>query len=74
VKPSPSHTARKLLFQRGIRQGSLTVREIEQALLPGSLNEAERWLLYYSLHASGIAILDDDGVRLRTADIPPSPG
>ncbi len=74
MKPSPSHAARKALFQRGIKQGSLTIREIERALLPGCLSDAERWLLYYSLHASGIAIVDDDGVPLRTAEIPPAPG
>lgn len=74
MKSSPSHAARKELFQRGIRRGSLTIREIERALLPGCLNDAERWLLYYSLRASGIAILGDDGVPLRAAEIPPAAG
>ncbi len=72
MKTSRSHLARKELFQRGIRQGSLTVQEIERALPPGSLSEAERWLVYYSLHASGVAILDARGIPLRETDIPPA--
>ena len=40
-----SHKARKALFTRGIRRGFLTVEEIDEALPPGSLTDAERWLL-----------------------------
>ncbi len=73
MKTSRSHVARKELFQRGIQRGSLSVREIEEALPPGSLSDAERWLLYYSLLASGVAILDGDGLPLRPSQIPPAP-
>jgi Sigma-70 factor, region 1.1 len=66
VRSSRSHRARKDLFQRGIQQGSLTIQEIERALPPGSLTDAERWLLYYSLQASGVEIRDEDGTQVRT--------
>ncbi len=59
MKSSRSHRARKELFQRGIQQGSLTVQEIERALPDGTLTDAERWLLYYSLRASGVVIRDE---------------
>lgn len=65
MKSSQSHQSRKELFQRGIRQGSLTVQEIDRALPDGSLSDSERWLLYYSLRASGVEIRDEtvDGRR-----------
>ncbi len=69
MRSSRSHRARKDLFQRGIQQGSLTIQEIERALPAGSLTDAERWLLYYSLHASGVEIRDEDGAHVRT--LPP---
>ena len=69
MKTSRSHRARKELFQRGIQQGILTIQEIERAVPEGSLTDAERWLLYYSLHASGVEIRDDDGTQVRT--LPP---
>ncbi len=69
MRSSRSHRARKELFQRGIQQGSLTIQEIERALPPGTLTDAERWLLYYSLHASGVEIRDEDGAQVRT--LPP---
>ena len=72
MKTSGSHRARKELFQRGIQQGALTVREIERALPEGSLSDAERWLLYYSLRASGVEILDDRG-DAREPDFPAPP-
>jgi hypothetical protein len=59
VKTSRSHRARKELFQRGIQQGTLTVQEIERALPAGSLTDSERWLLYYSLRASGVEIREE---------------
>jgi hypothetical protein len=59
VKTSSSHRARKELFQRGIQRGWLTVQEVERALPDGALTDAERWLLYYSLRASGVEIRDD---------------
>ncbi len=61
MKSSQSHRARKALFQRGIRQGQLSVSEIETALPPGALTPSERWLLYYSLRASGVEIRDERG-------------
>jgi hypothetical protein len=64
LKTSRSHRARKELFQRGIQRGSLTVQEIERALPRGALTDAERWLLYYSLRASGVKISDEGGISL----------
>ena len=69
MRASRSHRARKALFQRGIQQGTLTIQEIERALPPGSLSDAERWLLYYSLHASGVEIRDESGTQVRS--LPP---
>jgi len=54
-----SHLARKALFRQGVKDGYLTVEDIEQALPAGTLTAAERWLLYYSLRAAEIEILGD---------------
>ncbi len=65
-----SYLARKQLFKKGVREGRLTVQEIERALPAGTLTAAERWLLYYSLRAARIQIVDevsgevDPGLRL----------
>lgn len=67
---SESHEARKALFQLGIRRGTLTLDEIDRALPPGSLSPAERWLLFYSLRASGVDIRDREGA---TVDVPGEP-
>jgi hypothetical protein len=64
-----SHKARKALFTRGIRRGFLTVQEIDEALPPGSLTDAERWLLYYSLHAARVEVLDHVGKRVELEDL-----
>ena len=64
-----SHKARKALFTRGIRRGFLTVQEIDEALPPGSLTDAERWLLYYSLHAARVEVLDRVGKRVELEDL-----
>jgi Sigma-70 factor, region 1.1 len=64
-----SHKARKALFTRGIRRGFLTVGEIDEALPPGSLTDAERWLLYYSLHAARVEVLDRRGKRVDLDDL-----
>ena len=64
-----SHKARKALFTRGIRRGFLTVGEIDEALPPGSLTDAERWLLYYSLHAARVEVLDRRGKRVDMEDL-----
>lgn len=61
-----TYTARKELFHKGIQEGRLTVQEIERALPSGSLTAAERWLLYYSLRAARVEILDEDTGRVDT--------
>ena len=72
LKIGREHKARKALFTKGIRRGFLTLAEIDDALPPGSLTDAERWLLYYSLHASRVQILDDDGRRMGLEELRPS--
>jgi hypothetical protein len=67
---SESHEARKALFQLGIRRGHLSLDEIDQALPPGSLSAAERWLLFYSLRASGVEIRDRDGSAIAEPELP----
>src|SRR2546428_13781089 len=74
LKIGRSHKARKALFTRGIRRGFLTVEEIDEALPPGSLTDAERWLLYYSLHAARVEILDRRGRRGEPEGPRSSPG
>jgi hypothetical protein len=69
LKIGRSHKARKALFTRGIRRGFLTVEEIDDALPPGSLTDAERWLLYYSLHAARVEVLDRRGRRVELEDL-----
>jgi hypothetical protein len=54
-----SYVARKALFAKGLRDGRLTVQEIEEALPAGTLTAAERWLLYYSLRAAQVEIIDE---------------
>lgn len=72
-----SYMARKELFAKGIRDGRLTVQEIERALPAGTLTAAERWLLYYSLRASEVEIVDevtgqvDPGIQLEGASPEP---
>lgn len=74
MKASRTHRARKEIFQRGIQQGWLTVREIEQALPAGSLTDSERWLLYYSLRASGVELRDERGAVVHVPDGPAPAG
>ena len=69
LKIGRSHKARKALFTRAIRRGFLTVEEIDEALPPGSLTDAERWLLYYSLHAARVEVLDGRGRRVELEDL-----
>jgi hypothetical protein len=61
LKTGKSHYARKDLFARGIRRGYLVLDEIDEALPSGSLTDAERWLLFYSLRAARVEIRDSDG-------------
>src|SRR6478672_8694432 len=55
-----SYVARKALFAKGLKEGRLTVQEIETALPAGTLTAAERWLLYYSLRAAQVEIVDEE--------------
>lgn len=73
LKIGRSHKARKALFARGIRRGYLLIDEIDEALPPGSLTDAERWLLFYSLKASRVEVRDGDGQALELADRPEAP-
>lgn len=61
LKIGRSHKARKALFTRGIRRGYLVLAEIDEALPSGSLTDAERWLLFYSLHAARVEVRDSEG-------------
>jgi hypothetical protein len=70
VKIGTSHRARKELFRRGLRQGHLTLAEIDRALPSGTIGQGERWLLLYSLRAAGVEIRDAAGGSL---DLPPPP-
>lgn len=71
LKIGRSHKARKALFTRGLRRGFLTLDEIDGALPAGSLTDAERWLLFYSLHAARVEIRDSDGRRVALEEIRP---
>ncbi len=68
---SDSHEARKALFQLGIRRGHLSLDEIDRALPAGSLSPTERWLLFYSLRASGVEIRDRSGESAEETEPPP---
>ena len=70
LKIGRSHKARKALFARGIRRGYLMIVEIDEALPPGSLTDAERWLLFYSLKASRVEVRDGEGNALDLAERP----
>jgi hypothetical protein len=59
VRIGESYTARKRLFAKGLKEGRLTIQEIEEALPAGTLTAAERWLLYYSLRAAQVEIVDE---------------
>jgi hypothetical protein len=61
TKIGHSYVARRELFAKGLKSGRLTQKEIQEALPEGSLTAAERWLLYYSLRASGVEITDEAG-------------
>ncbi|MFL5313312.1 MAG: hypothetical protein ACJ79H_22995 [Myxococcales bacterium] len=71
LKIGRSHKARKALFARGIRRGYLLIEEIDEALPPGSLTDAERWLLFYSLKASRVEVRDGAGHAVDLAERPP---
>ena len=71
MKTSPTHRARKALFQRGIQRGILSLREIDAALPSDALTPAERWLLFYSLRAAGVEIRDENGAEVPGEEGPP---
>ena len=73
LKIGRSHKARKALFTRGLKRGFLTLDEIDEALPSGSLTDAERWLLFYSLHAARVEVRDDDGRRIGLDELRPRP-
>ncbi|MGA9522163.1 MAG: RNA polymerase sigma factor region1.1 domain-containing protein [Myxococcaceae bacterium] len=74
IKIGQSYNARKHLFAKGLKNGRLTVQEIEEALPPGTLTAAERWLLYYSLKAAEIEILDEVTGELDSEPLIPHEG
>lgn len=57
-KRGKGYLARKSLFTKGLKQGYLTFQEIDRALPPGSLTATDRWLLYYSVRAANIRVVD----------------
>lgn len=57
-KSGAVHFARMELFKKGLKEGRLSLQEIEEKLPQGSLSAAERWLFYYSLRASHVELLD----------------
>jgi hypothetical protein len=63
----PTYLARKALFAKGVRKRRLTVQEIDAALPAGAVTATERWLLYYSLRAAQVEIIDE-----RTGEVDPS--
>lgn len=67
IRISGNHKLRKALFVKGIRQGHLTVDEVEDAIPPGLLTAAERWLLYFSLRSADVQLRDRAG-RVVTPD------
>ena len=65
-KIGETYLARKALFSKGLREGRLTVQEIEAALPAGALTAAERWLLYYSLRASQVEVVDESAGQVAS--------
>ena len=57
----PIYFARKALFAKGVRQRRLTMQEIEATLPKDAVTAAEKWLLYYSLRAAQVEIIDERG-------------
>ncbi len=59
------------LFIRGLRVGHLAVEEVEGSLPPELMSAAERWLFYFSLHASDIELRDSQGHVLTPDELVP---
>ncbi len=55
-KMGKSHREKIHLFQAGLRRGFVTSQEVDAVLPEDQANDAERWLLYYSLQAAEIEI------------------
>jgi hypothetical protein len=51
-----SHRDKIHLFQEGLRRGFVTSQEVDAVFFEDQANDAERWLLYYSLQAAEIEI------------------
>lgn len=60
MKSGETHEARKAIFRKGVREGRLTVADIEETIPDGGLTPAERWLLYYSLRAAEVEIVGSE--------------
>ncbi len=65
LQSSELQEARKALFKKGKRQGYLTFQEISEAIPEIMMSPADRWLLFYSLRAMGIQLLDVDIEAMR---------
>ncbi len=65
VRIGKGHGVRKALFELGLRRGYLTFEEVEKSLPLGPLTPAEQWLLYYSLRAAEIELLESDEAKLE---------
>ncbi len=63
TKSGETHEARKAIFRKGVREGKLTIADIEDAIPEGGLTPAERWLLYYSLRAAEVEIVGSERER-----------
>lgn len=76
-KMGKNHREKILLFQAGLRRGFVTSQEVEAVIPEDQVNDAERWLLYYSLQASEIEIRDQksttDSSSLATSEQPEPP-
>ena len=72
LQSSELQEARKALFKKGKRQGYLTFQEISEAIPEIMMSPADRWLLFYSLRAMGIQLIDVDisAVEARPAARP----
>lgn len=65
-----AYSARKALFSKGIRSKRLSLQEIERLLPPGSLTASERWLLYYSLRAAGVELVNEETGEVNHGGFP----
>ena len=71
VRIGGGHKLRKQLFIKGIKQGFLDIEEVEEAMPPGHMTAAERWLLYFSLRSADVELRDVDGRAVTPDDLVP---